>query len=492
MEGLHLLPINYFRAFLARGTTTIVTDLHEAANAGGIDALKWYLSLFDRLPLDLFVMAPSCVPSCPFEAGAGSIGVRELRRLRKTAGIIGLGEVMDVRAVISRRKAVMRKIELFAGKPVDGHAPGLTGNDLDSYMSAGIYSDHESTTAAEGREKLRRGMHLFLREGSASRDLDNLLDLVRPGNLPGLSLCTDDISARDLFESGHLDRLVSRLIASKVPLFRAVRLVTTNPAVYFGLVDRALLALGRKADLVVFDRPERMRVRATVKDGKVVYREGEGITAKAQGEAPSFSRLRLAPFPRDGLRRKAKAGQVRAIGVREGTIITDDLVVEARTEGGHITCDYERDLVFAYVFDRYRAERTYGFGLVHGFGLKAGALGTTYAHDSHNLVIVGDNGEDIRRVFDLLRASGGGMAASHMGSALVLPMPYFGIISHLDAPSLLERERELDGLAKRMGVRMKNPFFQMSFISLPVIPHLRLTTKGLFHVGTASYVGEGR
>ncbi len=235
-----------------------------------------------------------------------------------------------------------------------------------------------------------------------------------------------------------------------------------------------------------------MRVLATVKDGRVVYREGDDITATGDGPADgrASSKLNTAPFPKDGFRKKAGAGKVRAIGVREGSIITEDLVVDVPTEDGYLACDHERDLVFAYVFDRYRADPAYGFCLVHGFGLKGGAIGTTYAHDSHNLVIVGDNPDDIRKVFGLLKSSGGGMAASHRGSALVLPMPYLGIISDLDAPSLLARERALDRLARQMGIRMKNPFSQMSFLSLPVIPNLRLTMKGLFHIGTARYVGD--
>jgi adenine deaminase len=489
VEGLHLLPGHYFRAFLAHGTTTIVTDLHEIANAGGMYGLRWYLSLIDEVPLDLFVMAPSCVPSSPHERGAAKIGAGDLRRLREMRRVIGLGEVMDMRAVMRRQKTIMRKIALFEGKPVDGHAPGLTGDDLDLYMSAGIYSDHESTSLREGREKLKRGMHLFLRQGSVARDLDKLLPLVRPANMANLSLCTDDLSSKDLYESGHLDRLVSRLVQSKVPLFRALRLVTGNPAAYFNLNDRNAPVPGRKADLVVFDNPAEMHVKATVKNGKVVYREGEDIGAGRETRpAPASCGLNVAPFRQEDLRRKATEKRIRAIGVREGTIITDDLAIEARTEDGYLIADHERDFVFAYVFDRYRADAAYGSGLVHGFALKDGALGTTYAHDSHNLLIVGDNGEDIYEVFCLLRACGGGMAASCRGSGLVIPMPYFGIISHLDAPALRDKERGLDGLVRRMGVRLLNPFFQMSFLSLPVIPALRLTTKGLFHVGTSRYV----
>jgi adenine deaminase len=266
--------------------------------------------------------------------------------------------------------------------------------------------------------------------------------------------------------------------------------VTGNPAAYFNLSDRNAPALGRKADLVVFDNPAQIRVRATVKDGKVVYREGEDRgTGRQTGAAPAFSGLNVAPFSKEDLRRKATGERTRAIGVSEGTIVTDDLAIEARTEKGYLIADRERDLVFAYVFDRYRADAAYGSCMVHGFALKGGALGTTYSHDSHNLLIVGDNVEDIYEVFCLLRACGGGMAASRGGSGLAIPMPYFGIISYLDAPALREKERELDEMVRRMGVRLLNPFFQMSFLSLPVIPALRLTTKGLFHVGTGRYVG---
>ena len=406
VEGLHLLPDHFFGAFLSHGTTTIITDLHEIANAGGMAGLLWYLSRIDQVPLDLFVMAPACVPSSPYELGAAKLGLGELRRLRGMRRVLGLGEVMDVEAVVARRKGVLGKIALFEGKPVDGHAPGLTGGRLDRYMSAGIYSDHETTRADEGEEKLKRGMHLFLREGSVAKDLEALLTLVRPGTLANLSLCTDDLSARDLYETGHLDRLVARLVRSGVSLFHALRLVTRTPALYFNLNDRNALALGRKADLVLFDDPAHMRILATVKAGKVVFREGEVTGAAAQGvrgSPPPCQGLKLAPFRKEDLRRKAQGGNIRVMAVREGTILTEEVSGEARIEEGYLACDHERDIVLAYVFDRYRAETVYGFGFVTGFSLRHGALGTTYAHDSHNLVIVGDNPEDIYGVRELLR-----------------------------------------------------------------------------------------
>jgi adenine deaminase len=488
VEGLHLLPEHYCGAFLSHGTTTVITDLHEVANAGGLDGLRWYLSLIDDAPLDLFVMAPSCVPSSTHELGAGRLGVRELKALSTSRRVIGLGEVMDIEGVTGRRKDVMRKIALFAGKPVDGHAPGMRGKDLDLYMSAGIHSDHETSEREEGLEKLKKGMHLFLREGSVAKDLGNLESLICPENMERLSLCTDDLSFRDLHEQGHLDRLVSRLVRSGVPLPRALRLVTTSPALYFNLNDRNAPALGRKADLVVFDRPEDMRVRFTIKNGRVVYREGEKTHDSKRTPIDAPTSMKVAPFSREELKVKAKGSKIRVMGVKEGTIVVDDTSADARIEKGYLVADPSRDIALAYIFDRYRADKTYGFGFVKGFGLKEGALGTTYAHDSHNLIVVGSDTGAIHQVMEILKGCGGGMAASHKGITSHVPMPYFGILSGLANDAFLDQEAELSRTVRKMGITLANPFFQMSFLSLPVIPHLRLTMKGPFHVATAKYV----
>jgi adenine deaminase len=488
VEGLHLLPEHYFHAFLSHGTTAIVTDLHEIANAGGMSALAWYLSLIDDIPLDIFLMAPSCVPSSRFELGFAKLGFRELKALKGHKRVVGLGEVMDVEAVKGRQERMMRKIALFEGRPVDGHAPGLTGAELDLYLSAGIHSDHETTSLDEGAEKLKAGMHLFLRQGSAASDLPNLIPLIRQEHLARLSLCADDLSARDLTGEGHLDRMVGRLVRAGIPLFHALRLVTANPALYFGLSDRGSPGVGKRADLVIFDRPEEMRVRATVKNGRLVYREGSvsAPSTTIRPDAPAI--MNVAPFSRNALRQKARGSRIRVMGVRDGSIIVEDIEEEARIEDGYLAADRERDILLAYAFDRYRREEKYGFGFVRGFSLKEGAIGTTYAHDSHNLVIVGDNGDDIHRVLRMIEECGGGMAASQRGVQVCLPMPFFGIISALSAPDYLRKEAELEGLVRKMGVRLRNPFFQMSFISLPVIPHLRLTTKGLFDVSASRYV----
>lgn len=489
LEGLHLLPEAYASAFLAHGTTTIITDLHEIANAGGFQGVAWYLNLLEHLPVDVFVMAPSSVPSCPFEKGAGVIGIRELRRLKGMNRVIGLGEVMNIPGVQARDRGVMRKIGLFSGRPIDGHAPQLRGAGLARYLSTGICSDHETTDLEEGDEKLRLGMHLFLRMGSASKDLEHLVPLIEPHTLPLLSLCTDDLSAADLAKHGHIDALVRYLIKHGVSLLDALRLATVNAADYFCLTDRNRLGIGKRADFVVFDGPKTMQIKMTVKNGQIVFREGDVLWQEpAFPETPTLE-SRIADFDMADLLQPVRGGKIHVIGVEQGTLITSHLVEDARIKDGFLAGDPDQGLCLAYVFDRYNANRSFGFGFVKGFSIHGGAIGTTYAHDSHNAVIVGDNVIDVFAVLNCLKRERGGMAAAREGQIeAFIPMPYYGIISALSGDQFLQREAGVRESMVKMGIGQDNAFFQMSFLSLPVIPTLRLTTNGLFDVTTTQYI----
>jgi adenine deaminase len=462
--------------------------LHEIGNVGGIAALKWYLSHSSSSPVDLFIMAPSCVPSSKYEMGGAKIGLDQLKEINTWPHVIGLGEVMDIEGVTGRNREVLDKISLFAGKPIDGHAPGLRGAALDRYLSAGICSDHETSAIDEAIEKLSKGMHLFIREGSVAKDLTNLIGLITPKYLPLLSLCTDDLSARDLRETGHLDNLLGILVRSGVPLTQALALITTNPAGYFGFSDKKGLGVGKKADIVIFENPEKPEISLTIKNGNIVYRRGDAVKIPESENLASAQPLNVKlPSPEE-LRIAVQGSKIRVIGVTEGSIVTGDIEYQATVRDGYLAADPDNDILLAYVFDRYRAVSQFGFGFTKGFNLKNGAIGSTYAHDSHNLIVIGDNIEDIHHVAQTLIDGGGGMAARHHGEVSYVPMPYFGLISHLDSSTLLKNEEELMTLAKRMGVCLKNPFFQMSFISLPVIPQLRLTANGLFCVSTSRYV----
>ena len=447
------------------------------------------MRLLDAIPLDVYVMAPSCVPSCRFEKGFAKLGAKDLTLLASHKRVIGLGEMMDIGGVVARTSSVMKKIELFSGRPIDGHAPMLSGEALRSYIAAGIHSDHETTMLDERKEKLALGMHLFLREGSVSKDLEGALPLIKSRYLARLSLCTDDLSAHDLFLEGHLDLLVRRLVRGGVPLARALRLVTSSPAHYFNLSDRKGFNLGSKADVVLFEGPEDIKVRMTIKNGRLVYPDGKPASTCPAVTKPRNSRMNVAGFSLEDLRQKAKGHAINVIGVSEGTLLTEHRIMEARTKDGYVLPDTERDIVYAYVFDRYRAEKQYGFGFVQGFSLRNGAIGTTYAHDSHNLIVVGDSLDNVFAVLTALTKANGGMAIARQSRIVEhIPMPYYGIISDSDGGELIKKERRMDKVIRRLGVTLANPFFQMSFLSLPVIPALRITTRGLFDVARQRHI----
>jgi adenine deaminase len=489
LEGLHLLPGAYANAFLAHGATTIVTDLHEIANAGGFEGVIWYLNLLRHLPIDVFVMAPSSVPSCPFEQGAGVIGLKELRRLKKMSRVIGLGEVMNIPGVQNRDRDVISKIRLFSGGPIDGHAPQLRGRNLTQYLSAGICSDHETTDLKEGEDKLRQGMRLFLRMGSASKDLERLLPLIKRRWAPLLSLCTDDLSAADLAAHGHIDLLIRYLIERGVSLLNALKLATVNAADYFCLVDRNRMGVGKKADLIVFDGPKALQIKMVIKNGQIAYREGDTLWPEPSPVNAPLIDSRIADFQMDDLPQRSKGERIHVIGVNGGTLITSHLVENARGKDGFLTVDHDNGLCFAYAFDRYEANRRFGFGFVRGFSIHGGAIGSTYAHDSHNMVIIGDNVADIFEALNCLKREKGGMVAARGGHIeAFIPMPYYGIISGLPGDEFLRREAGLRESMSKMGINQGNAFFQLSFLSLPVIPALRLTVNGLFDVNAEQYI----
>jgi len=483
VESSLVPPSEFARAVVPRGTTTVIADPHEIANVAGMAGIRFLLADAGRSPLGFFVMAPACVPSTPFETSGARLGAEDLLELLdEEPRMLGLAEVMDVPGVLAGQEDLMDKLRAFAGRAIDGHSPGLGGRELAAYRLAGPDSDHECTTPEEALEKLRVGMMIFLREGSGARNLRDLLPAITPENHHRFAFCTDDLEPRDLRAAGHIDHLVRLAIAGGVPPINALRMATWNPACHFGLTDRGALTPGRRADLVVFDDLEAPHPRLVFVDGQLVAGDGEMLLPRSAAHPEFPTSLRIAWEQLD-LTIPAHRGKARVIGLIPDQLTTDAAVAEPRRHNGSADADPEHGLLKVAVIERHRGSGAVGKGFLRGLGLRRGALASTVAHDHHNLVVVGADDASMitaaHRVADL----GGGMVAA-LGERVLaeVPLPLAGLMS--DRP-IEEVERQLDaavGAARELGSTLNDPFLAISFLALPVIPHLKITDQGLVDV----------
>jgi adenine deaminase len=468
IESSLLAPAEYARLVLARGTTTVVADPHEIANVCGAPGIEYMLAEGARTPLDILVMLPSCVPATPLDAGGAVLTADDLARFRGREGVIGLAEVMNVPGVLSGDPDLRAKMDLFS--VIDGHAPFLSGKDLNAYVYAGAGSDHECTTLAEAREKLLRGMYIMIREGSTEKNLKDLLPLVDACTAPRCCFATDDRHADMLAAEGHIDDCIRKAVAAGLKVELALRMATLSAAERFGLRDRGALVPGRLADFCVVDDPGRFAVLGTFKRGVRVV--DTGYREPACPVAPLHARV---PEPRDiGI---AGRGEARVIGIVPGQITTR--LLRCPVDAANIP-DTNRDILKAVVTDRYRAGGS-GVGLVHGFGLNVGAIAGSVSHDSHNIVAVGAGDADIVRAIDEVVRLGGGLAVVAGDEVTALPLECAGLMSALPYGEVVGRLVALEKHARRLG-SIENPFMYLSFLALTVIPELRVTERGIFDV----------
>ncbi|MDN7024451.1 adenine deaminase [Methanoculleus sp. FWC-SCC1] len=468
IESLLLTPAEYARLVLRHGTTTVVADPHEIANVCGSAGIEYILRESGATPLDILVMLPSCVPATPMDRGGAVLGPEDLRAFVGRDGVIGLGEMMNVPGVLAGDGEVAEKLDLCA--IVDGHAPLLSGKDLNAYMYAGIDSDHECTQLPEGREKLLRGMYVMMREGSTERNLRELVPLVDACTAPRCCFATDDRHVDMLLGAGHIDDCIRKAIFYGCEPEIALRMATLSAAERFGLHDRGALAPGRIADFCILDDCETFRVARTFKRGIEVV--DPGYRAPAALRRPPVARL---PVPGDLA--IAGEGVARVVGLVPGQIMTEDLRFAV---AGASLPDTGRDILKAVVTDRYRGSG-FGVGLVHGFGLLTGALASSVSHDSHNIVAVGaDDGAIVRAIAEVA-GLGGGMAAVSDGAVTSLPLDCAGLMSTLPYDEVARRLADLEEHARSLGA-VANPFMYLSFLALTVIPHLRVTERGVFDV----------
>ncbi len=483
LESSLTTPAEYARAVVPRGTTAVVCDPHEIANVAGIDGVRWLLDASEDLPLTVFVNAPSCVPASPLATSGATLGLGELVELRRHPRVLGLAEVMNFPGVVSGDETVLSKIAAFRGRPVDGHAPGLTGDALQAYAAAGIATDHECTTPSEVREKLRLGLHILLREGTAARNLLDLIEAVTPETAGRFALCTDDRHPHDLLRQGHIDHLIRLIIESGIDEITAVRLATSSPAAIYGLRERGALSPGRRADIVVCDRLADLEHLTVYCSGRKVAEHGRMTEPlPALGPVPALGAFSVDP----GNLSFEIAGPdlpVRVIVARAGRLETAGVTCSLPRRDGLVLPDPDNDIVKMAVVERHQGSGRIGLGFVRGLGLKHGAIAGTVAHDHHNLIIAGVDDRSMRTAARALIEAGGGLAAVRGDEVLsLLPLPIGGLMT--DRP-LVEIDRALRRLihtARELGATPDDPFMTLSFLALEVIPELKLTDRGLVDV----------
>jgi adenine deaminase len=486
IESTLLSPPVFAQAVAPHGTCAVVSDPHEIANVMGLAGIEYMLACSQDLPVTCFFMMPSCVPATNMATSGAILGARDVAAMlaRHPDRILGLAEVMNFPGVVAGDDAMLRKL-LAAGKQViDGHAPGLVGRALDAYVTAGPASDHECTELNEAREKLRRGLHLMIRQGSTEKNMEALISLVTPENASQISLVSDDRDPVDLSREGHMNALVRQAIRLGVPPLRAVAMASINPARYFGLRRRGAVAPGYRADAILLDDLDSLAISEVILAGRKLsdweFADRSCLTPpRAMRVGGELSEARLA-IP-------ATASRLRVIGIVPGQIVTESLVLDASVRNGLAVADPARDLAKLAVIERHKATGNLALGFVRGLGLKGGAIAGTVAHDAHNIIVAGVNDADMVLAAQTLMVSGGGFVVVRDGKVMAqVRLAVAGLMS--DAPleivtSGLEKlsaaYRELAGLPPEAEA---HPFMTMSFLSLEVIPSLKLTDKGLVDV----------
>jgi len=481
-----LLTVDQFaRAVLPHGTTAIVSDPHEIANVLGSDGVHWMLDVAAHVPLDVFVMASSCVPASGFESPRRALTPGDMEAILRRSHALGIAEMMNFPGVIAGDPAELAKLAVRGATHADGHAPGVRGAALDAYIAAGIRSDHESTTVEEALEKRRKGMWVLLREASGARNLRDLLPLVARYGPEHCAFYTDDREPQVLVREGHIDQMCRVAVAEGIAPEDALLLATLHPARAHGLRELGAVAPGYRADLVLLDDLVDFGVHAVVKDGEVVVRDGS-VRPFDVPEVPLWVRqtVHSAPLAPGDLALPANGdGKVRVIEIVPGQLVTHARTEPPSVRDGEVVADPHRDLAKLAVVERHHATGRVGRGLVRGFGLRAGACASTVAHDAHNIVVVGVSDADMAACVARLQELGGGLVVARDGAVRgELPLPVAGLLSDQPVETVVAQAERLGALLAEQGVRVESPFMTLSFLALSVIPALKLTDRGLVDV----------
>jgi len=478
LESTKLLPDEFARLVLPLGTTAVVLDPHELANVLGTDGVHWLLDACEGLQLDYYFMASSCVPASAFESPRRPLNTGDLESLLRRRRVLGLAEMMNFPGVIHGDASELEKLALPTGGHVDGHAPGVLGKALNAYAAAGIRSDHEALTVEEGRDRLRNGMWLLIREASMARNLHALLPLVQEFGTNRIAFCTDDRDPEDIAENGHINGMVREAVASGIAPEDAIVLGSLNTATWHRLWHLGAIAPGYQADVLVLPDLESFQPDLVLKAGRTV----DDVPRPDVPEWVKHS-VRNRPVSAGDLRIPWDGGKARVIGLVTDQVVTDNLVAEPAVADGAAVADPERDLAKIAVVERHLGTGRIGLGLVGRSGLQRGALASTVAHDAHNIVVVGMSDEDMARAVERLGELGGGIVVVDGGEvAAELPMPVAGLLADAPLAEVIEQSLACNDAARRLGWSGATPFLTLAFLALSVIPSLKITDRGLVDV----------
>lgn len=479
-------PSRFANVILEKGTTSVIADPHEIANVCGVDGIRYLLDQTEWLPLSVFMMCPSCVPCTAFETSGAKLTAADMEPLMQHPRVLGLGEVMDAVATVEGDGEMLDKLHLFRHNPIDGHAPMLSGDALNAYCVAGPHTDHECTTYAEVLEKLRAGLRIHLRIGSASRGIEEVMREIAANDLPTrrMMFCTDDKHLEDIRSEGHINYILRRAVANGIDPIHAVQMATINTANTYGIRHYGAVAPGYRADLVVFDNLTDFNPQFVITDGKL-FEPGQDSHLKPDPKI--YNSVHLAPRKSENFILPVK-GKMPVINQDPKELLTRLTYEDVPTLNG---CFVARNgYLKLAVLERHHASGHMAVGIYKGFTMKDGAFASTVGHDSHNLVVCGDNDADMLKAIDALEACGGGYVAVRNGQVMAqLDLPIAGLMSDAPLETILAKQRELLAVAKEFGVNSEtDPFITMSFLALPVIPEVRLTDRGLFDVTKMDFI----
>ena len=496
IESSMLTPYQFAKAALPCGVTTVITDPHEIANVCGTKGIQFMLDATEKIPLNVYVMLPSCVPSTDFENAGAKLLADDLEPFLQHPRVLGLAEMMNAPGVLTQDSGVMEKLRMArsAGMHVDGHAPGLTSSQLMGYAAAGITSDHECITKEQALDRLRAGIGVMLREGTAAKNLKALLPAVNPDTAPYFMFCSDDKIPAELLESGYINDMIRIAVSEGVSVANALQMATINTARHYNLKDVGAIMPGCKADLLVLDSLNPWVPLQVYKDGRLAYDQGRLVQTGTELDSSDLEHtVNVGELNLDALRLPLATEMAHVIGLVPYQIVTKKATLPVKRVDGCAVSDIENDVLKLAVFERHRATGNVGLGLVKGFGLKRGALASTVAHDSHNLIVIGTNDEDMLAAARELQRIGGGICIADGGEITAsLALPVGGLMTNEPAQAVADKQAEIIAKAREMGVpEFYSPFLTLAFLSLPVIPSLKLTDKGLVDVDAFKFIPLG-